>query len=345
MADKILNTGLDALLGDVEAPNKQSIKEIDLNQIKPNRYQPRQSFDEQKIIELSQSIKKHGILSPILVRETGAGGYELIAGERRLRAAKKAGLQTAPCMVDAAEDQLSLELALIENLQREDLNPIEEAEAYMVLSNKYGHSIHFWDLRKRKNIQTVDFGENYALGLYENQRPWRILLQGPSNITKVIDLSNKAVATSVDSSAVYCWAHPLTGGKQIVCESWRNLISVGASPIAITNCLNFGSPENEENMGEFVECVQGIGEASSYLKFPVVSGNVSFYNQTKEIGIKPTPSIGGVGLIRELSNTMTSLESCSAANQPGMNPRVTGWAIIIAKHMIASILNNKIINF
>ena len=137
MADKILNTGLDALLGDVEAPNKQSIKEIDLNQIKPNRYQPRQSFDEQKITELSQSIKKHGILSPILVRETGAGGYELIAGERRLRAAKKAGLQTAPCMVDAAEDQLSLELALIENLQREDLNPIEEARGYDRLKREF----------------------------------------------------------------------------------------------------------------------------------------------------------------------------------------------------------------
>ena len=107
--------------------------------------------------------------------------------------------------------------------------------------------------------------------------------------------TNKAVAASVDSSAVYCWAHPLSGGKQIVCESWRNLISVGAKPIAITNCLNFGSPENEENMGEFVECVQGLGEASAYLEFPVVSGNVSFYNQTKDIGIKPTPAIGGVG--------------------------------------------------
>ena len=125
MADKILNTGLDALLGDVATPNKQSIKEIELNQIKPNRFQPRQAFDEQKITELSQSIATHGILSPILVRETGAGGYELIAGERRLRAAKKAGLETAPCMVDSAEDQLSLELALIENLQREDLNPID----------------------------------------------------------------------------------------------------------------------------------------------------------------------------------------------------------------------------
>ncbi|MDA9137969.1 phosphoribosylformylglycinamidine synthase subunit PurL [Candidatus Pelagibacter ubique] len=117
--------------------------------------------------------------------------------------------------------------------------------------------------------------------------------------------TNKAVAASVDSSAVYCWAHPLSGGKQIVCESWRNLISVGAKPIAITNCLNFGSPENEENMGEFVECVQGLGEASAYLEFPVVSGNVSFYNQTKEIGIKPTPTIGGVGLIKDYQNMVT----------------------------------------
>ena len=137
MADKILNTGLDALLGDVASPNKQSIKEIDLDQIKPNRFQPRQSFDEQKINELSQSIEKHGILSPILVRETGAGGYELIAGERRLRAAKQAGLQTAPCMVDSAEDQLALELALIENLQREDLNPIEEARGYDRLKREF----------------------------------------------------------------------------------------------------------------------------------------------------------------------------------------------------------------
>ena len=137
VADKILNTGLDALLGDVATPNKQTIKEIELDKIKPNRFQPRQSFDEQKINELSQSISKHGILSPILVRETGAGGYELIAGERRLRAAKEAGLQTAPCMVDLAEDQLSLELALIENLQREDLNPIEEARGYDRLKREF----------------------------------------------------------------------------------------------------------------------------------------------------------------------------------------------------------------
>jgi phosphoribosylformylglycinamidine synthase len=127
---------------------------------------------------------------------------------------------------------------------------------------------------------------------------------GDSGVVRVHG-TDKAVAASVDSSAVYCWAHPLTGGKQVVCESFRNLISVGAKPVAITNCLNFGSPENEENMGEFVECVQGIGEAAEYLKFPVVSGNVSFYNQTKEEGIKPTPSIGGVGLIKDCNKMIT----------------------------------------
>ena len=127
---------------------------------------------------------------------------------------------------------------------------------------------------------------------------------GDSGVVRVHG-TNKAVAATVDSSAVYCWAHPLTGGKQVVCESWRNLIAVGATPIAITNCLNFGSPENEENMGEFVECVQGIGEAAEYLKFPVVSGNVSFYNQTKDIGIKPTPAIGGVGLIKNYEKMIT----------------------------------------
>ena len=98
---------------------------------------------------------------------------------------------------------------------------------------------------------------------------------------------------------------PTYWGKQVVAESWRNLISVGATPIAITNCLNFGGPEKEGNMGEFVECVQGIGEASKFLNFPVVSGNVSFYNQTKETGIKPTPSIGGVGLISNYKKMIT----------------------------------------
>ena len=117
-----------------------------------------------------------------------------------------------------------------------------------------------------------------------------------------IHKKNKAVAVSTDSSANYCKAHPLTGGKQIVCENWRNLISVGAKPIAITNCLNFGNPENPKVMGEFVECLQGITEACEFLNYPVVSGNVSFYNGTNKKNIDPTPVIGGVGLIQDYKN-------------------------------------------
>ena len=120
----------------------------------------------------------------------------------------------------------------------------------------------------------------------------------------VIRIHNKekAIAVTVDSSANYCKAHPLTGGKQIVCESWRNLISVGAKPIAITNCLNFGNPENPKIMGEFAECILGIAEACEFLDFPVVSGNVSLYNGTNKKSIFPTPVIGGVGLIKNTKN-------------------------------------------
>ena len=132
-------------------------------------------------------------------------------------------------------------------------------------------------------------------------------IQKPGGDAGVIRIhkTNKGIATSIDSSAHYCSAHPLTGGKQIVCESWRNLIAVGSKPMAITNCLNFGNPEKEKPMGEFVECVKGIGEASKYLDYPVVSGNVSFYNETNDKGIKPTPTIGGVGLIKDISKMTT----------------------------------------
>ena len=115
---------------------------------------------------------------------------------------------------------------------------------------------------------------------------------------------DKAIALSVDSSANYCKSHPITGGKQIVCENWRNLISVGATPLAITNCLNFGNPENKEIMGEFAECLEGIKQACEFLNYPVVSGNVSFYNGTNKKNIYPTPVIGGVGLIKKLSKPL-----------------------------------------
>ena len=111
----------------------------------------------------------------------------------------------------------------------------------------------------------------------------------------------KAISISVDSSANYCVADPRTGGKQIICENWRNLISVGSKPLAITNCLNFGNPEKPEVMGEFVECIEGMKEACEFLDYPVVSGNVSFYNETNSKSIFPTPVIGGIGIFDNLN--------------------------------------------
>ena len=117
---------------------------------------------------------------------------------------------------------------------------------------------------------------------------------------------DKAIAVSVDSSANYCKSHPKIGGKQIVCENWRNLITVGAKPLAITNCLNFGNPENKEIMGEFAECLDGMKEACEFLNYPVVSGNVSFYNGTNNKNIFPTPVIGGVGFNKKIGKTTKS---------------------------------------
>jgi len=135
---KILNRGLDALLGSSNTNNQRTIKDIDLGSINAGRFQPRANFDEDKLLELTDSIKKHGVLSPILVRELGLNKYEVIAGERRLRASIKAGLKTIPCLVDQKKDQDALESALIENLQREDLNAVEEARGYDRLKREFG---------------------------------------------------------------------------------------------------------------------------------------------------------------------------------------------------------------
>ena len=132
-------------------------------------------------------------------------------------------------------------------------------------------------------------------------------IQKPGGDSAVVRIhgKNKGVAITIDSSTHYCLANPIIGGKQVVSEAWRNLISVGATPIAITNCLNFGNPEKDKIMGQFVECIDGISQACTYLDFPVVSGNVSFYNETKDKAISPTPTIGGVGLIKNLNIMMT----------------------------------------
>ena len=135
--DKILNKGLDALLGNTDTKQK-TVKEIQLDKIKPGRFQPRSNFNNEKLIELTNSIKNQGVLSPILVRELGLNEFEVIAGERRLRASINAGLKTIPCLVDQKQAQDALISALVENLQREDLNAVEEARGFDRLKREFG---------------------------------------------------------------------------------------------------------------------------------------------------------------------------------------------------------------
>jgi phosphoribosylformylglycinamidine (FGAM) synthase-like enzyme len=115
----------------------------------------------------------------------------------------------------------------------------------------------------------------------------------------------KALALTTDVTPRYCEADPVEGGKQAVAEAWRNLTAVGARPLAVTDNLNFGNPERPETMGQLVGCIRGIGEACAALDFPVVSGNVSLYNETNGRAILPTPAIGGVGLIDDFTNSAT----------------------------------------
>lgn len=116
--------------------------------------------------------------------------------------------------------------------------------------------------------------------------------------------SSKAIAISTDVTPRYCLADPVEGGKQAVAEAWRNITCSGARPLAITNCLNFGNPERQEIMGQFVGAIEGLKQACEYLEFPVISGNVSLYNETNGKAIPPTPAIGGVGLLDDLKYMM-----------------------------------------
>jgi len=134
---KALGKGLGALLPSVPAgSSEKTMIEISIEQIVPNKYQPRTNFHDEALNELAQSIKSDGVIQPVIVRRSGSG-YELIAGERRWRAAKKAGLKTIPAVVRDVSEFRTLEWALIENIQREDLNPIEEATAYASLISDF----------------------------------------------------------------------------------------------------------------------------------------------------------------------------------------------------------------
>jgi ParB family chromosome partitioning protein len=144
MEKKALGKGLQALLPEKKTvawkveQDGQAVTMVLLNQILPNRYQPRTTFVETELTELAQSIKEHGVLQPVVVRRKGDGMYELIAGERRFRAAKLAGLSTIPALVRHSNDEKVLAVALVENIQRENLNPMEEARAYSRLMGEFG---------------------------------------------------------------------------------------------------------------------------------------------------------------------------------------------------------------
>ena len=142
MEKKALGKGLGALLPDslpkILPIERETTQDVPLDRIVPNRYQPRQTFDADELTQLAESVKRNGVLQPVLVRRKADGYFELIAGERRYRAAKSAGLKSIPVVVRNSSDEQSMELALIENLQREDLNPMEEARAYHRLVTEFG---------------------------------------------------------------------------------------------------------------------------------------------------------------------------------------------------------------
>ncbi len=140
---KGLGKGLGALLGDFDAPpvsGEGRVQQISIYKVEPNPAQPRRSFDEEALQALADSIREHGILQPLTVRELEGGYVQIIAGERRWRAARLAGLGEVPVLIIQADDRKVMELALIENLQREDLSPIEEAKGYRTLMEDYGLS-------------------------------------------------------------------------------------------------------------------------------------------------------------------------------------------------------------
>ena len=171
------------------------------------------------------------------------------------------------------------------NFKIKDLKKIKTEEALFKILSSPDHSNKSWITDQYDQVVMCD----------------TIQKSGGDAAVVRVHKKEKAISISVDSSANYCVADPRTGGKQIICENWRNLISVGSKPLAITNCLNFGNPEKPEVMGEFVECIEGMKEACEFLDYPVVSGNVSFYNETNSKSIFPTPVIGGIGIFDNLN--------------------------------------------
>ncbi|WP_417310894.1 phosphoribosylformylglycinamidine synthase subunit PurL [Devosia sp.] len=176
-------------------------------------------------------------------------------------------------------------------LAADDIPQMDIADALLKLLNSANSSSRRW------------VWEQYDTMIQGNtlQRPG-----GDAGVVRVDGHPTKALAFSSDVTPRYCEADPFEGGKQAVAECWRNLTATGAEPLAATDNLNFGNPERPENMGQMVKAILGIGEACRALDFPIVSGNVSLYNETNGEGILPTPTMGGVGLIPDTARMATA---------------------------------------
>lgn len=158
----------------------------------------------------------------------------------------------------------------------------------------------------KKLIATPDLASKRWIWEQYDSQVMNDTLAGPGGDAAIVRIheTNKALAISSDCTPRYCFANPHEGGKQAVAETWRNITATGATPLAITNCLNFGNPQRPRIMGQLVGCIEGIAEACKALDYPVISGNVSLYNETNGVGVLPTPSIGGVGLIKDASKAI-----------------------------------------
>lgn len=199
--EKRLGRGLKALLGeDID----KNIQEIPVNQIDANPNQPRKAFNEETLKKLEQSIKKYGVVQPVIVRKKDNGNYELIAGERRLRAAKNAQLEKIPVVIKEYNNRESAEIALIENLQREDLNPIEEGKAYESIIEKY-------DLTQEEMSQIAGKSRSYITNTLR-------LLTFPDEIQKLLQSKKLTTGQARPLLALKTVAEQLKLAKKIVEE-------------------------------------------------------------------------------------------------------------------------------
>ena len=160
MAKKGLGKGLSALIPESEEQNEKGVIELKITEVEPNENQPRRNFNQEALNSLAESIKEHGIVQPIIIRKADEG-YQIVAGERRWRAARLAGVKTIPAVIKDYSDGQILEIALIENLQREDLNPIEEANAYKALMDE--HNLSQDDIAKRLGKSRPAIGNSLRL--------------------------------------------------------------------------------------------------------------------------------------------------------------------------------------